>query len=162
MTVLSFGMATLFLMLALRSVREAVLLVVSVAVSAVMLISIAMYAFGIPWNPLTVATGSIALGAGITYGIHVHQRFKEEMYINGLEPTDAMRKAMVQKSRPVIGSGATTLFGFGALGISQFPVLANFGIAVALAMTFALVTAFVFLPATALLLARFTNTYRTV
>jgi len=162
MTVLSFGMATLFLMVALRSVREAVLLVVSVAVSAVMLISMAMYAFGIPWNPLTVATGSIALGAGITYGIHVHQRFKEEMYTNGLEPTDAMRKAMVQKSRPVIGSGATTLFGFGALGISQFPVLANFGIAVALAMTFALVTAFVFLPAAALLLARFTNTYRTV
>ena len=44
------------------------------------------------------------------------------------------------------------------LGISQFPVLANFGIAVALAMTFALVTAFVYLPASALL-AKWTNTY---
>ena len=159
MTVLSFGMATLFLMFALRSVREAVLLVVSVAVSAVMLISMAMYTFGIPWNPLTVATGSIALGAGITYGIHVHERFKEEMYVHGSAPAEAMREAVVQKSRPVIGSGATTLFGFGALGISQFPVLANFGIAVALAMAFALVTAFLFLPASALLLARWTNTY---
>ena len=160
MTVLSFGMATLFLMMALRSAREAVLLIVSVAVSAVMLISMAMYALGIPWNPLTVATGSIALGAGITYGIHVHQRFKEELYVHDSTPTEAMWEAMVQKSRPVVGSGATTLFGFGALGISQFPVLANFGIAVALAMTFALVTAFVFLPATALLLARWTDTYK--
>jgi Predicted exporters of the RND superfamily len=137
-----------------------VLLIVSVAVSAVMLISMAMYALGIPWNPLTVATGSIALGAGITYGIHVHQRFKEELYVHDSTPAEAMWEAMVQKSRPVVGSGATTLFGFGALGISQFPVLANFGIAVALAMTFALVTAFVFLPATALLLARWTDTYK--
>ena len=161
MTVLSFGMATVFLALALRSVRESVLLVVSVAISAVMLISIAMYVLGIPWNPLTVATGSIALGAGITYGIHVHERFKEELFARGSTPTVAMREAMVRKSRPVIGSGATTLFGFGALGISQFPVLANFGIAVALAMTFALVTAFVFLPASALLLANWTNTYET-
>ncbi len=159
MTVLSFGMATLFLALALRSLRESVLLVVSVAISAVMLISMAMYALGIPWNPLTVATGSIALGAGITYGIHVHERFKEELYVNNAAPAAAMREAMVRKSRPVIGSGATTLFGFGALGISDFPVLANFGIAVALAMTFALATAFVFLPAAALLLARWTNTY---
>ncbi len=159
MTALSFGMATLFLALALRSFRESVLLVVSVAVSAVMLISMAMYALGIPWNPLTVATGSIALGAGITYGIHVHERFKEELSTAGTTPAAAMREAMVRKSRPVIGSGATTLFGFGALGISDFPVLANFGIAVALAMTFALVTAFVFLPASALLLARRTDTY---
>ena len=161
MTVLSFGMATIFLALALRSLRESVLLVVSVAISAVMLISMAMYALGIPWNPLTVATGSIALGAGITYGIHVHERFKEELFTHGSTPTEAMREAMVRKSRPVIGSGATTLFGFGALGISQFPVLANFGIAVALAMTFALVTAFVFLPAAALVLATRTNTYAT-
>jgi len=160
MTVLSFGMATVFLALALRSVRESVLLVVSVAVSAVMLISMAMYVLGIPWNPLTVATGSIALGAGITYGIHVHERFKEELVVSGSTPTAAMREAMVRKSRPVIGSGTTTLFGFGALGISDFPVLANFGIAVALAMTFALVTSFLFLPASALLLAKWTDTYQ--
>jgi len=159
MTLLSFGMAFLFLTAALRSARESALLVVSVAVSAVMLISMLMYLLGIPWNPLTVATGSIALGAGITYGIHVHERFKEELFARGATPEAAMREAMVRKSRPVIGSGATTLFGFGVLGISEFPVLANFGIAVALAMTFALVTSFVFLPAAALTLARLTDSY---
>ena len=159
MTVLSFGMAFLFLTAALRSARESALLIVSVAVSAVMLISTMMYLFGIPWNPLTVATGSIALGAGITYGIHVHERFKEELFARGAAPEAAMREAMVRKSRPVIGSGTTTLFGFGVLGISEFPVLANFGIAVALAMTFALVTSFVFLPAAALTLAKWTDTY---
>ena len=115
MTVLSFGMATVFLALALRSVRESVLLVISVAISAVMLISIVMYILGIPWNLLTVATGSIALGAGITYGIHVHERFKEELFARGSASIVAMCEAMVRKPRPVIGSGATTLFGFGVL-----------------------------------------------
>jgi predicted RND superfamily exporter protein len=56
MTLLSFGMAFLFLTAALRSARESALLIISVAVSAVMLISMMMYLFEIPWNPLTVAT----------------------------------------------------------------------------------------------------------
>ncbi len=159
MTILSFSMALLFLTIALRSIRESTLLIVSVAVSAVMLISMTMYLLNIPWNPLTVATGSIALGAGITYGIHVHERFKEELYARGAPPAEAIREAMVKKSRPVVGSGMTTLFGFGVLSISDFPVLANFGVAVALAMGFALFTAFLFLPAAAMALARYTHTY---
>ncbi len=159
MTILSFSMALLFLAIALRSIRESVLLIVTVAVSAVMLISGTMYLFNIPWNPLTVATGSIALGAGITYGIHVHERYKEELYARGATPAEAIQTAMVMKSRPVVGSGMTTLFGFGVLAISKFPVLANFGVAVALAMGFALLTAFLFLPAAAMALARYTSTY---
>jgi len=159
MTILSFSMALLFLAIALRSIRESVLLIVTVAVSAVMLISGTMYLFNIPWNPLTVATGSIALGAGITYGIHVHERYKEELYARGSTPAEAIKTAMVMKSRPVVGSGMTTLFGFGVLAISKFPVLANFGVAVALAMGFALLTAFLFLPAAAMALARYTSTY---
>jgi uncharacterized membrane protein YdfJ with MMPL/SSD domain len=50
-------------------------------------------------------------------------------------------------SRPIIGSSFTTIFGFGILMASRFPVLANFGKTTVLAIGFALLTAFVVLPA---------------
>jgi uncharacterized membrane protein YdfJ with MMPL/SSD domain len=46
------------------------------------------------------------------------------------------------------------MFGFGVLIVSDFPVLSNFGLAIALAMGLALLSAFVFMPAVVLLLSR--------
>jgi len=153
-TVVSFVLGAVFLGLVLRSGRESVLLVGSVAGGAFALTAGGMFLLGVPWNPLTVTTAAIVLGVGITYGIHVYERFREEMIRAEADPAAAIRTALVRKSRPVLGSGMTTMFGFGVLVISDFPVLSNFGIAVALAMGMSLVTAFVFMPVVVLLLAR--------
>ncbi|WP_138006599.1 efflux RND transporter permease subunit [Halalkalirubrum salinum] len=152
-TLVSFGLGALFLGLVLRSPRESVVLVGTVAGSAFALTAGGMYLLGVPWNPLTVTTAAIVLGVGVTYGIHVYERFREEVD-NGKPVEAAIRTAIVRKSRPVLGSGATTMLGFGVLSISAFPVLSNFGIAVALAMGMSLLTAFVFMPAVVLALAR--------
>lgn len=152
-TLVSFALGALFLGLVLRSPRESLVLVGTVAGSAFALTAGGMYLLGVPWNPLTVTTAAIVLGVGITYGIHVYERFREEV-ANGRSVEAAIRIAIVRKSRPVFGSGATTMLGFGVLSTSAFPVLSNFGIAVALAMGMALVTAFVFMPAVVLALAR--------
>ncbi len=152
-TLVSFGLGLLFLGLVLRSARESVLLIGTVAASTMALVAGGMYLFGVPWNPLTVTTASIVFGVGITYGIHVYERFREEV-ARGSDPEAAIRTAVVRKSRPVLGSGLTTMLGFGVLIMSQFPVLSNFGIAIALAMGLALVSAFLFMPAVVVLLAR--------
>ncbi|MFO8114853.1 MAG: MMPL family transporter [Halorubrum sp.] len=152
-TLVSFALGALFLGLVLRSPRESLVLVGSVAGSAFALTAGGMYLLGVPWNPLTVTTAAIVLGVGITYGIHVYERFREEV-ANGRSVEAAIRTAIVRKSRPVLGSGATTMLGFGVLSVSAFPVLSNFGIAVALAMGMALLTSFVFMPAVVLALAR--------
>jgi predicted RND superfamily exporter protein len=47
----------------------------------------------------------------------------------------------------VIGSSFTTIFGFGILTVSQFPVLANFGVTTVFAIALSLVAAFGILPA---------------
>jgi len=154
-TLLSFGAGLVFLGLALRSARESVLLVGSVAASTMALVAGGMFLLGVPWNPLTVTTASIVFGVGITYGIHVYERFREELAVSAVSPAEAIRAAIVAKARPVLGSGATTMFGFGVLLVSDFPVLSNFGLAVALAMGLALLSAFVLMPAVVLLLARF-------
>ncbi|MFO7832529.1 MAG: MMPL family transporter, partial [Halohasta sp.] len=152
-TLVSFGFGALFLGLVLRSGRESVILVGSVAGSAFALTAGGMYLLGVPWNPLTVTTASIVLGVGITYGIHIYERFREEV-THGQPPELAIRTAIVRKARPVVGSGATTMLGFGVLTLSEFPVLSNFGIAVALGMGMALLTAFVVMPAVVVALAR--------
>jgi len=143
-----------FLGLALRSGRESAVLVGSVAASTMALVAGGMLLIGVPWNPLTVTTASIVFGVGITYGIHVYERFREELAVTGVSPDEAIRAAIVAKARPVMGSGATTMFGFGVLIVSDFPVLSNFGLAIALAMGLALLSAFVFMPAVVLLLSR--------
>ncbi|ERH09435.1 MAG: putative exporters of the RND superfamily [halophilic archaeon J07HX64] len=153
-TLLSFGAGLVFLGLALRSGRESAVLVGAVAASTMALVAGGMFLIGVPWNPLTVTTASIVFGVGITYGIHVYERFREELAVTGVSPDEAIRAAIVAKARPVMGSGATTMFGFGVLIVSDFPVLSNFGLAIALAMGLALLSAFVFMPAVVLLLSR--------
>ncbi|MFP4175191.1 MAG: efflux RND transporter permease subunit, partial [Halobacteriales archaeon] len=61
MTLLSFGLGLIFLTLAFWSARVAVVLVAGVAASAALMVTGAMYVFGIPWNPLTVTMSSMAL-----------------------------------------------------------------------------------------------------
>jgi len=152
-TVVSFLVGGVFLALALRSLRESILLVGGVAATTMSMVAGGMYVLGVPWNPLTVTTAAIVLGIGVDYAVHVYERFREEA-ADGATPAAAVRTAVAQKSRPVLGSGATTMFGFGVLIVSDFPVLSNFGLAIGLAMGLAMVTSFVLLPAMVLLLAR--------
>jgi hydrophobe/amphiphile efflux-3 (HAE3) family protein len=152
-TVVSFLVGGVFLALALRSLRESLLLVGGVAATTMAMVAGGMYVLGVPWNPLTVTTAAIVLGIGVDYAVHVYERFREEA-ADGVRPAVAVRTAVAQKSRPVLGSGATTMFGFGVLVVSDFPVLSNFGLAIGLAMGLAMFTSFVFLPAAVLVLAR--------
>jgi len=131
----------------MKSLRDSTVIIGSVAVSTVLMLTGAMYIFNIPWNPLTVTISAIILGIGIDYGVHIHERFKEEK-MKGLDTKNAVRTSLSQKSRPILASGITTLLGFGVLAISGFPVLANFGYAIILAMSLVILTTFTLLPAT--------------
>ena len=146
MTLLSFGLGLIFLTLAFWSARVSVVLVAGVAASAALMVTGAMYVFGIPWNPLTVTMSSMALGVGIDYGIHVYERFEEEV-LEGAASADAVVTSLEKLARPVLGSSITTMAGFGVLVFSRFPVLSNFGKTVVLVILMSLVATFVILPA---------------
>lgn len=106
-----------------------------------------MYLFDIPWNPLTITMSSLTLGIGVDYGIHLFERFEYEVNEHGQTSLGAAATAVSKLSRPIIGSSFTTIFGFGVLVLSRFPVLANFGKTTVLAISLSLVTAFTILPA---------------
>ncbi|MDZ7687247.1 MAG: hydrophobe/amphiphile efflux-3 (HAE3) family transporter [Halobacteriales archaeon] len=146
MTLLSFGLGLIFLTLAFWSARVALVLVAGVAASAALMVTGAMYVLGIPWNPLTVTMSSMALGIGIDYGIHVYERYEEEV-LEGEAVTDAVVTSLEKLARPILGSSVTTMTGFGVLMLSRFPVLSNFGKTVFLVILMSLVATFVILPA---------------
>ena len=147
MTLLSFGLGLVFLSLAFLSPRIAVTLIASVAGSAALLVTGSMYVLGIPWNPLTITMSSLTLGIGIDYGVHLFERYEFEIENHGVDRLTAASTAVSKLSRPIIGSSFTTIFGFGVLMLSRFPVLANFGKTTVLAIAFSLLTAFTVLPA---------------
>jgi len=147
MTLLSFALGFAFLAFAFRSVKISAVLIASVAASAALLVTGAMYLVGVPWNPLTITMSSLTLGIGIDYGVHVFERFEYEVAERGQSRLDAATTAVAKLSRPVIGSSFTTIFGFGVLTVSQFPVLANFGVTTVFAIALSLVASFGILPA---------------
>ncbi|AXG07281.1 RND family transporter [Haloplanus rubicundus] len=147
MTLLSFALGFGFLAIAFRSVKISAVLIAAVAGSAALLVTGAMYLVGIPWNPLTITMSSLTLGIGIDYGVHVFERFEYEVAERGQSRLDAATTAVAKLSRPVIGSSFTTIFGFGVLTVSQFPVLANFGVTTVFAIALSLIAAFGILPA---------------
>lgn len=146
MTALSFGVAFLFLVAALRSVRRSVLVIVSVPVTAGLLMLGAMFLLDIPWNPGTVSMASIALGVGIDYGLHVDERYRELLDSSNMDGMTAMTAALRRLSRPIFASGATTMAGFGVLIVSAFPAVSNFGKTLVLVIGFSLLATFVVLP----------------
>jgi predicted RND superfamily exporter protein len=151
MAALSFGVAFLFLLVVLRSPRDSLVLVLAVPATAATLVLGAMYLLEIPWNPGTVSMASIALGVGIDYGLHVHERY-EEVRAAGVAPAEAMQDALQALSRPIVGSGLTTVAGFGVLVFSRFPVVRNFGKTLVLVVACSMFAAFVVLPTVVLAL----------
>lgn len=147
MTAVSFAVALLFLLVALRSLRDSIVLIVSVPATAAILMVGAMYLLEIPWNPGTVSMASIALGVGIDYGLHVYERYEELRTTTDQDAPAAMETALRKLSRPIFGSAFTTIAGFGVIVFSAFPVVANFGKALVLVIALSLVATFVTLPA---------------
>jgi hydrophobe/amphiphile efflux-3 (HAE3) family protein len=146
MTVLSFGAAFVFLVVASRSVGRSLVVIVSVPVTAALLMLGAMFLLDIPWNPGTVSMASIALGVGIDYGLHVDERYRELLDSSNVDGTAAMTAALRRLSRPIFGSGATTMAGFGVLIVSAFPAVSNFGKTLVLVIGFSLLATVVVLP----------------
>ena len=146
-TLLSFSVALLVLAVVLRSVRDSALLVLTVPAAAASLMLGAMYLLGIPWNPGTVSMASIALGVGVDYGLHVHERYRELLETPDMDRATAMAAAVRRLSRPILGSALTTMAGFGVLLVSRFPVVRNFGKTLVLVVAFSLLMAVLTFPA---------------
>lgn len=104
-----------------------------------------MYFVGIPLNVVTVTILAITVGLGIDYGIHVTERFLEELDRLG-DADCSICVAVNHTGSSLFGSATTTVIGFGILSLSIIPPLAQFGVITAITVAFAFLAAVFVLP----------------
>jgi predicted RND superfamily exporter protein len=104
-----------------------------------------MHFSGIPLNVVTVTILAITVGLGIDYGIHVTQRFLEDLDAIG-EVECALCVTADHTGSALFGSVVTTVIGFGILTLSIVPPIAQLGVVTALTIGLAFFASLFVLP----------------
>lgn len=87
---------------------------------------------------------TVQLGASVDYGIYLTTRYKEER--KRRTKREGMVAALSSVSRAVVGCSATTIAGFGALGIARFGIISELGLIIARGIFLSFIAAMVVLP----------------
>ena len=112
-----------------------------------------MRVLGISFNPVTSTITAISLGIGVPYGIHLVNRFTEEL-ARGSDPVAACRSSIERTGMALAGSALTTLGAFVVLSTSGLVPVRQLGTLGALSITFALLGALLLQPGALLSWAR--------
>ncbi len=107
--------------------------------------SIVMFLLHMKYTPLSVTMGALTIGIGIDFSILHMERYYEEK-AKGHPPKEAMRIATAKIGNAIFSSASTVIAGFGALVMSNFSILSNFGIVTIIDFMLALSSAFVIMP----------------
>jgi uncharacterized protein len=97
------------------------------------------------YTPLSVTLGALTIGIGIDFSILHMERYYEEKR-KGHPPAKAMEIATGKIGNAIFSSASTVIAGFGALALSNFSILSNFGLVTIIDFMLALSSAFVIMP----------------
>ncbi len=95
---------------------------------------------GIPLSIATVGLSSMILGLGVEYGVFVVSRYNEER-AKKIPQMESMMTTVHGIGTAVIGSGLTTIVGFGVLSFTTMPMIQHFGQTLALGIAYCLLAA---------------------
>jgi len=101
--------------------------------------------FNISFNPANIMTLPLVIGIGITNGIHILNRFAEELHPNILAKSTG---------KAVLVSGLTTIAGFGSLIVAKHQGIESLGYVMATGTATCMLVGLTFLPALLNLLDR--------
>ncbi|KGM09579.1 hypothetical protein N869_03575, partial [Cellulomonas bogoriensis 69B4 = DSM 16987] len=129
--------------------RHPVLGLVTIAPSVLVVTWVlgSMWVLGISFNVMTAMVASLAIGIGVPYGIHVTNRFVEELAIPGADVDTAIRRTVTHTGSALLGSAGTTAAGFGVLAFASLVPMQQFGIITALTIVYSLLAAVLVEPA---------------
>lgn len=113
-----------------------------------------MYLLGIPFSFATALIGSVTIGLGVDYAIHISERFGQELDRHD-NVERALQESIVGTGGALLTSSVTTAGGFGILAFSLIPVMQQFGLILALTLVFAFVASVIALPSLLVLWNRY-------
>ena len=101
--------------------------------------------FDIPLNVITISIGSIMIGIGIDYGVHITHRIKEELE-KGLSKKMAVRTSIERTGLSLIEAALTTVAGISSLFFLSIGMLQEFALLIILMTAFSCIAAALLLP----------------
>ena len=116
----------------LRSFSKGVFAAIPVVATIIVLLGI-MGLTGIPLDIATVLVGSIALGIGIDYSIHIITGFNNHLLENG-DAEKSIESVILLSGKAIIINVVSVLAGFLVLLFSQIVPLQNFGLLIGVSM----------------------------
>ncbi len=130
--IIAIIMVLIFIGIIMRSFKSGVYATLPIIATILLLLGF-MGITGIPLDIATVLVGSIALGIGIDYSIHVITGFNT--YLNGHGNTEkAIEETILTKGKAVIINVASVAAGFLILKFAQILPIQNFGVLIAISM----------------------------
>jgi predicted RND superfamily exporter protein len=136
--------ALILLLVAMRSVRYAVVTIIPIGLVVAWLYAI-MYVGGFAFNFVTATIGAISIGVGIDYSIHMTQRFWEELGRSSGR-MEALHMAVSGTGAALVASALSSIVGFGILGFAPMPMFSSYGFLTAIMIALALAASLVVLP----------------
>ena len=124
----------------------------AVALLGVSCVAAVMWTFAITYftigylNTVTAFLGAIIVGTGINYGIIMLYRYFEERRL-GLDPNEALTKAMSHTVVATFGASATTAVAFAIFMMAEVKSFSQFGFIGSVGVMLIWISAYTFLPA---------------
>ncbi|UCG68267.1 MAG: MMPL family transporter [Thermoplasmata archaeon] len=118
-----------------------------------------MIIFGYNLNVMTITLASLTVGMGITYSIHVSERFTEDLK-RFKTPGAACENTLTHTGMALAGAFLTTSGGFGVLFFHKLPPLQQFGVMIALSIAYSFLASAYVLPTFLILWAKWRKNYR--
>jgi hydrophobe/amphiphile efflux-3 (HAE3) family protein len=145
MTLAALAAVFVWLLLALRRVRTALLALLPVA-TAVGAASLAVHVAGLQFSLLAALSSPLVIAVCTEFSVLIIERAREEVRRGGVTPAQAVTNAAASIGRAFAVSGLTIAAAFAVVGTSGFPLLASFGMVVAVDVAAAMLCALVILP----------------
>lgn len=155
-TLLAAGIILVLLVILQKSWYKGVLVFIPLLLGLIWTLG-AMGHLDIPLSVATVAVGAMILGLGVEYGVFVVERFMEEREGKGASQLESITVAVPGVGTAILGSGITTMVGFGSMRLGIMPMMQDLGTTLALGIASCLIVALFVNPAFIILGGRLTG-----
>ncbi len=143
----------LVLLVAFRGDKRRALIPLAPIVLATGWSALVLFVLRIPLNPMSVTLGALVIAISTEFSVLISERHRQELAA-GYDTLEALRRAYRRTGAAVAASGATAIFGFGVLALSDIRMLRDFGLVTLVDLTVSLLGVLAALPAVLVLAER--------